>query len=169
MTEERWEPIEGYENYSVSDHGNVRREGGFVVGESGLLEEIEERMLRQGTAKEGVYRRVSLVKGSTTRRFSVHRLVATAFCFRSPGENIVRHIDHDRENNFYSNLCWAIKKTDFSGGENNNAKLSAGEVEEIRERWNSLDRKRGLGALMAREYGVSKATISGVVRRANWK
>ena len=52
------------------------------------------------------------VKGNYSRyqKYGVHRLVATAFCDRRPGQNIVNHLDGNPANNCAANLEWTTQQ-----------------------------------------------------------
>ena len=81
--------IIGYENYEVSNFGNVRRNG---------------KMLKLIT-KNG-YNSVGLcVNGKSNVKY-VHRLVAEAFVIKVENKNIINHKDGNRKNNNVNNLEW---------------------------------------------------------------
>jgi hypothetical protein len=61
-----------------------------------------------------------------------------------------------------SNLC------NRPGEENSNARLTNEQVQEIRSRWAAAGRKWGLQSQMAREYGVSQATVNLIVHNRLW-
>ena len=62
--EEIWKPIEGYDDYLVSNLGNVKSN-------------ITNRILRPGNTKR--YYQVRLYKDKKCKAHLVHRLVAAAF------------------------------------------------------------------------------------------
>jgi len=80
---EKWKTIEGFEEYSVSDYGRVKR----------------VKLLRLGEMSG--YPSVSLGALHTA---AVHKLVAKAFLPEIEGKSWVNHKDTDRRNNFVSNL-----------------------------------------------------------------
>lgn len=87
-----WRPIEGYENYSVSDTGLVKntRTG---------------RILAFTKDKDG-YLSAGMPKNGKVQKFRVHRLVAQAFI---PNPNRLATVDHkngNKEDNNASNLQW---------------------------------------------------------------
>jgi hypothetical protein len=107
MAEERWMKIEGYPNYSVSDHGQARND-------------TTEKLLKPGLSSSG-YLHICLFNNDKRKMHKVHRLVAIAFCER-PNENTeVDHIDHDRGNNQFTNLRWVS-----SSNNNRNKRKKAG-------------------------------------------
>lgn len=100
MTEE-WRKIKGYQNYSVSNLGNVRND------KTG-------RLLKPGKSGGGTkrnYYQVLLYQGSHASRKSVfiHRLVADAFIPNPDNFPEVNHIDRDGFNNAVSNLEWVTR------------------------------------------------------------
>ena len=94
MTEE-WRTIKGFDNYEVSNKGNVR--------------EIKtNRRLKVADQPSG-YAIVSLRANATTRTSALNRLVMNAFNPIEDNQNVrydVVHIDNDKRNNELSNLKW---------------------------------------------------------------
>ena len=93
--EETYKKIKGFENYSVSDFGNVRND------KSG-------RILK-GKLDNG-YLRVNLTNNKTEQKKFKHRLVAEAFLLNPENKKCVDHIDNDRQNNKLINLRFATAK-----------------------------------------------------------
>ena len=83
--------IEGFENYSVSDHGNVKNNK-------------TARIMKQ-TIQHG-YHSVALTTGATKFNRKVHSLVLNAFLNNLENKRCVDHIDNDKSNNNISNLRW---------------------------------------------------------------
>ena len=84
--------IEGFENYSVSDHGNVKNNK-------------TARIMKQ-TIQHG-YHSVALTTGANKFNRKVHILVLNAFLNNLENKRCVDHIDNDKSNNNISNLRWA--------------------------------------------------------------
>lgn len=85
---------EGYENYSVSDAGDVRRD-------------CTDRIVKPFRNGNG-YLQVGLYKGGVRKKFGVNRLVASAF-LAEPKEshfNSILHKDGNKDNCAASNLVW---------------------------------------------------------------
>jgi hypothetical protein len=103
MQKEIWKPVTGREEfYEVSSTGKVRS--------------LVNRYKTKGTFELSVYtnekgyQSVDLAKPEL-RKYSVHRLVAEAFCSKPEGCNVVNHLDNNPNNNNYINLEW----TTYSG------------------------------------------------------
>lgn len=91
---EIWLPIEGYENYQVSNLGKIKS-----------LKYDKEKILRQGKHKNG-YLYVNLCKEGKVKTFQVHRLVANAFIENTNNFKCVNHKDECKTNNCVNNLEW---------------------------------------------------------------
>jgi len=92
---EKWQKIEGFPNYSVSNHGRIRND------KSGR---IKKTFLRKKK-----YVRVQLHKNGTGYTRSVHRLAATAFLPNPENKGDVNHEDGVPQNNHISNLSWMTR------------------------------------------------------------
>ena len=92
----KWKKIDGYDNYSVSEDGEVRND------KTG-------RILKPKYNNDG-YQRVGLCKNGKVKYFSVHRLVAEAFIPNSNNLSYVDHINTIRDDNCVENLRWCTHK-----------------------------------------------------------
>lgn len=165
----RWKQIPSFPNYDVSDCGMVKR---------------GNKLLSQSQNAKG-YPRVQLsVNGRNASRV-VHALVAEAFIGARPSGLQIRHLDGDQSNNDVSNLAYgtaaqnegdkALHGTKAIGDKNGThtkpekrprgsghgkAVLHENDVIYIKAQ---LDiGGRGVGAKLARTFGVSPQTISDI-------
>lgn len=97
-----WKDIPGYEGlYQISDEGEVKS--------LPRKHSRRENILKPGTRAEK-YKFVTLIKEGTEKKFSVHRLVATAFLETDDYRMHINHIDKDPSNNRVENLEWCTQK-----------------------------------------------------------
>lgn len=89
---ERWEPLEDFPGYEVSDQGRIRNEN------TGRLLGIYDNGY-------GVLQVVMRRNGRPTAR-AVHKLVAEVFIHPGPEGAVPIHIDGDHTNNSADNLEW---------------------------------------------------------------
>jgi hypothetical protein len=96
---EEWRPILGFENYEVSNLGNVRR-GDRVKKCTVDTQHDGYKKVRVGLCKDGIMT-ICIVS----------RLVAQAFIPNPDELTTVDHIDRNSTNNHVSNLRWASYQT----------------------------------------------------------
>lgn len=114
---EKWKEIPGFENYLVSNTGNVKRKeltrivkdshGGYMVRHD------SEKMIAVTDNGNG-YLIASITQNGKRKNFYVHRLVANAFLERDVTKEYVNHIDFDKKNNNVSNLEWCTQKENIA-------------------------------------------------------
>lgn len=90
---EIWKTITNFENYEVSNYGQVRSK-----------QYSKNRILKPEILKG--YLRVTFSKNNMQTRFLVHRLVASNFIENLDQKKCVNHIDGNKLNNNLSNLEW---------------------------------------------------------------
>lgn len=95
---EIWRKIEGFENYEVSNLGNVRS-----------LKNKKVKILKLIKRETG-YIFINLYKNKKIHHKSVHRLVASTFIPNPQNKFQVNHIDGDKTNNKVENLEWCTAK-----------------------------------------------------------
>ena len=106
---EIWKNINGYENYQVSNLGNVKSCK-------------RNKMLKPYKDIWG-YLRVTLHDKNGSKHFKIHRLVAKCFIPNPNNLPQVNHKDENRLNNNVNNLEWCTAKYNSNYG-NRNKKLS---------------------------------------------
>ncbi len=97
MIKEQWKPVKGYENYSVSNLGEVKNNS-------------TGRILK---SSNGRYEHLVLPKEGGYKSLYVHRLVAIAFV-NPNGKKEVNHIDGNKKNNKADNLEWCTSRENIN-------------------------------------------------------
>ena len=90
--EEIYKKIDDYDNYEISNLGNVKNT------DTG-------RILKPGKNTNGYYF-VGLSKNGIRKYFKIHKLIALHFIPNPENFPCIDHIDRDRTNNSISNLRW---------------------------------------------------------------
>ena len=90
--EEEWRKIEGYDNYSISNLGQVRND--------------KTKKIKKIYIHKNGYASLHLNNNRTRKRFLIHRLVGEVFIPNSENLPQIHHIDGNRLNNNISNLRW---------------------------------------------------------------
>jgi hypothetical protein len=90
---ETYKNIIGFENYEVSNYGNVRN---ITTG----------KIMKSSLNKDGYYI-IDLYHNNKRKTFLLHRLVGKAFIDNPQNKSMIDHIDNDRTNNNVNNLRWA--------------------------------------------------------------
>lgn len=166
---EEWRkiPIEGMDNYEVSNFGRVktlRFKGGKVL--------TPKRFHQKGYPIARIRE-----DGKTEKAFFIHRLVALAFIPNPKDYPQVNHIDCDKTNNHFSNLEWCTNRMNYDhamanglmrhtrGQDHASARLTDIQVLEIRELFEMGQTRRQL----AEKYGTKPSNIKDIVLRRSWK
>lgn len=92
--EEIWKPISNYENYRVSNLGDVKNKDGHSI----TKQITHNGYLRVELSKKGE-------KGHR-KKFRVHRLVGEAFVENPNNMPHINHLDGNKTNNISTNLEW---------------------------------------------------------------
>ena len=102
---EVWKKIEGWNGYSVSSYGNVKRD----KKKSGAYLKLSKKQNTDKTGKKTNYYTywVSLTNNGYSKYLKVSRLVALAFIPNPDNLPIVHHKDKNPLNNNVDNLMWA--------------------------------------------------------------
>lgn len=163
MTENKWMRHPVFDDYAISDDGNVRRLTGGRGAQVG-------KILRAAVNAAG-YRYVNI--GGTTRL--IHVLVLEAFIGSRPPQGEARHLNDKKYDNRLCNLKWGTHVDNYAdrvanGGGNQGSrhgmsKLNESSVTTIRK---SFAQDASTYAALASRFNVSEACIRLVVTRQRW-
>lgn len=98
---EIWKPVKGFENYEVSNLGQVKS--------LNYNRTKGTKILKPGMDTNG-YLQVHLSKNGKHYAKSIHRLVAEAFIPNIDNKPEVNHIDGNKQNNKVENLEWVTRR-----------------------------------------------------------
>lgn len=93
---ELWKKIDGFENYGISNYGNVKN--------------LKTKRLLKKSFNSDFYIRVCLRNDFKQKNFTIHRLVAKAFIKNLNNKETVNHINGIKTDNNINNLEWATRK-----------------------------------------------------------
>lgn len=135
---EKWKHIKHYEEYQISNLGNIKR---------------NNKILKPFKNTKGYYQ-IDLFKKGKRERFLIHRLVANAFIKNNNNYSIINHKDENILNNNIENLEWCTQKYNCNYG-NRNQKLSKPVIcVELNKIYNSIKQA-------SNELNIQPAHISG--------
>lgn len=107
---EIWRDIPGYEGlYQVSNLGRVRSLDRYVKQNHGSKQLKRGKIIQPIKDCKG-YLRLKLCINNTSKRISIHRLVAQVFIPNLDNKPQVNHIDGDKTNNRVDNLEWVTNQ-----------------------------------------------------------
>lgn len=99
-----WKNIVGFENYLVSENGDVVS---LDYKRTGTAKKLKKRYTKDG------YVHYALRKDGKTFEFRAHTLVAAAFIGKRPLDMEINHIDEDKTNNHFLNLEYVSHKNNM--------------------------------------------------------
>lgn len=95
--QEIWKTIENFENYEISNKGNIRSK------KNGLL---KPQINRSGYKEILLYKKQPPLK-TLVKSFRIHRLVLQTFNpIKNPEKMQVNHIDHNKSNNNIAQIVY---------------------------------------------------------------
>lgn len=171
-----YKPIAGHPGYRVGDDGSVQTAWYRIgLGNGGGCRFAIGNLWKRLAPNPSTHGYLGVLLKPGPRRHSIHKLVLEAFVGPRPEGMEACHKDGNRTNNALSNLRWATHKenekdkeqhgTRQRGEKAGRAKLTAEKVREIRAR-----HQQGAVSLgrLAKEYGVTKSSISRLLSRQSW-
>lgn len=102
--EEIWKPIENYNDYKISNLGNVKS-----------FKNNKEKILKPSKNSSG-YLQIVLCKNGKAKSYFIHKLVAKTFIKNKNNYNEVNHKDENKENNIVDNLEWCNRLYNMNYG-----------------------------------------------------
>jgi hypothetical protein len=175
---EQWRPVAGLEDrYEVSDHGRVRSLP-RVTMRGDIPQRVRGKVIAQRVSSRG-YKLTTLITDSGRIHVSVHRLVASAFCDRPEGCDVVNHMDNNPLNNVANNLewttlqgnsqhCWKQDRAfvpSLPGAANPNSKYTEAQALQV---ISALQTGKPLTQI-ARDLGVSHSFVAEISCGRRWK
>lgn len=172
LLDERWKRVPGWPAYEVSSWGRVqsfwkkakgRRPGNASIGD-------KPRMLKPSFEKTG-HPHVTLGQDGKQSTFKTSRLVLMAFDRLPQKGEEARHFHDDTPSNcHWWNLKWGTKADNIEDyrrhhGNHHSAKITHEIATEIRAR-----ASKGVPQIaLAREHGISKSSVSLIVKAKTWQ
>jgi len=167
--EEIWKEVIGFPGYEVSNHGRVRS----FRGKNGKLKSAPSYM--SNYCYKNRYHRVTMSDSNHNKRTkTLHRVVLEAFVGLCPVGHEGCHADGNIHNNHIENLRWDTVKNNhidmikhgnsLVGEKNHNSKLTNDNIYFIR-----MNKKKGMGIIMAKLFNVNPETIYLIWSQKTWK
>ena len=144
---EIYREIKGFENYEISNLGNVRNL-------------ITNRNIKKHINGQGYYA-VNLKNDLKIRPVRIHRLIAIAFIVNPDNKPCVDHIDNNTLNNNINNLRWA---TTSENGMNqkmsikNTSGVKGVRYDKDRKKWKAEIKLNGINMHIGRYETIEEAT-----------
>jgi len=164
---EIWKDIKGFDNYKVSNLGNIKNSN---------FKRMNKEQEIKSTKNSSGYLLVSLFYKGKRNRVMVHRLVASEFLENKENKSCVNHINGIKTDNRVENLEWNTYSENTlhafkhglmknANGENQHlSKLKEKDVLDIRKNEYNLSYRK-----LAIKYNVSTYAIYSVVKNKTWK
>lgn len=169
---EIWKQLPDYPRYQVSNLGRVRS---FATSSTINRASETSHLLKQVYDKGCGYYRVRVHSALGNKFEFVHTLVLCSFVGDRPDGMQACHNDGDKLNNHLDNLRWDTVKNNhldkvrhgtlYRGDRHHLTKFTEDDIRNIRARAVSGEIHR----LIAADYGVTRPTISYIVKGYTWK
>ena len=151
---EQYRIIKGFENYSVSNLGNIKNNK-------------TDRILKPGITTNGYYN-VILYKDGKTYTKKIHKLVAEYFILNPSNKNCVDHIDNNKLNNNINNLRYATSQENSMNrklSSRNSSNYKGISYDKQRNKWKAYIRINGKHKNLGRFDNIDDA-INARVKKA---
>jgi len=167
--EEIWVKIINFENYKVSNFGNVKRIESSVMYSNNKIHIHKQRLLKKDIVKG--YNRITLSNNNKIKRFLVHRLVGLYFLQNTENKPCINHKNGNKLDNNVTNLEWVTysenEKHSYKvlGKTNNTQKLSKEAIIDIKTNCKKRTKMNNFTNvyLFENKYNVCKKTILNVL------
>jgi hypothetical protein len=116
---EIWKPIVKFENYEISNLGNVRSIERTVITKNNHKRKYKSKQLKT-FLNEGGYLITNIKINNIYYNFRIHRLVAETFIPNPENKPTVNHKDCNKQNNNVLNLEWATYGENIKHAYDNN-------------------------------------------------
>lgn len=171
---EIFKTIPGFENYQVSNFGNVKSLKRYATYFNSKSQKfikylILEKILKSSICNRGYYH-ITLCRNNNRYPRKVSDLVLTTFISKRPKGKEISHLNGNCLDDNLNNLKWEtheenIKRRNSKGEKNNNAKLTNDQVIEIRK----LLQQSYTQGYIAGMFNVYQGTISKIKNNRNWR
>jgi hypothetical protein len=102
-----WKAIKGFEGqYEVSNTGLIKSLERQVRNTQSSFRTVKEKVLTQFPSTTVDYLYIPLSQNRVSKKYTVHRIVAEAFCNNPENKPHVNHLDGNKLNNNAYNLEW---------------------------------------------------------------
>ncbi len=169
--------VPGYEDYKVSDQGEIWSRLRSRYGMNDEWKKLQPPEWKT-TSPATTYYLVSLRKNNKRKVMRLHQVIMLAFVGPRPKGQEVRHLNGNGLDNRLENLKYGTKKENSAdmiahgrstqGERWPGAKVTEEQVRYFRKRYKPHCKINGATA-MARQFGVPKSTVMNVVCGASWK
>jgi hypothetical protein len=122
---EVWKIIPNYEDYKVSNFGNVKS-----------IKFKKEKILKKQINNAGYYN-VIFCKNGKIKNIAIHQLVAMAFLNHKPNgkKNVIDHIDENKLNNNLENLQIVTFRNNISKSKKGSSKYTGVSWNKLMNKW----------------------------------
>ena len=145
---EKWSIIDGYDDYFISNLGNI-----YSLKSSKFLK----------PRKSDGYLRVTLCKKGKVKSHFVHKLIASAFILKNGDRNFVNHINSNRSDNRIENLEWCTTSENIiHGWKYGNIIGITGRKHSVQTKYKISKNKKGLKHSEFHNHKISSGLRNGV-------